>query len=428
MKRPKIHINPWQYLLFSFIFLIFLGTVLLEVPWVKHQNGLSWIDALFTSTSAVCVTGLTTVSTSGFNIFGQIVLLFLMQAGAIGIMTITSSFLLILRGNVGLKHRLFFSQLQENFDLSDARIILQNILRITFITELVGAILLTIGFWWQGFSFGQSVYHGIFHSISAFCNAGFSEFDTSLIGMNFLIKYTISLLIIIGGIGYFVIIEFLQNKTHYKNFSLHTKIVIYSTLLLIFTGTIGIMIFERGKVSFTDSFFQSVTARTAGFNSIDLNVLHLSSIFVLIILMFIGASPGSTGGGIKTTNFFVIASSILSVLKGKTEVVVFKRTISERYILKAFATAIIYFVILSIGIILLLQDKNLQFEPALFESVSAMGTVGLSLGITPLLTTSGKLVIVALMFIGRVGPSSLAMATLLNKKTIKIKYPEGTIY
>ena len=429
MKFFINRLNPWQYLILSFLILIFVGTLLLKLPFVKHQAGLSWIDALFTSTSAVCVTGLTTVPTSGFNIYGQLVLLLLMQAGAIGIMTLTSSFLLILKGNLGLKHRLFFSKMQENLDLSDARMVLQNILKITFVTEFVGAILLSIGFSMQGFSMEKSIYNGIFHSISAFCNAGFSIFDSSLTGMNDLIKYTVSILIIIGGIGYFVIIELMEyRKNTQRILSLHTKIVLLSTIVLIIAGTLGIMLFENEKISFVDGFFQSVTSRTAGFNTMDLNNLHYSSIFILLILMFIGASPGSTGGGVKTTNFFVVVSSIFSVLKGKTEVVIFKRSIPETYILKAFATVIIYFVILSIGIILLLQDEHLIFEQALFESVSAIGTVGLSLGITPLLSPFGKMVIIALMFIGRVGPSSLALATLLNRKKIKIKYPEGTIY
>ena len=429
MKFFINRLNPWQYLILSFLILIFVGTLLLKLPFVKHQAGLSWIDALFTSTSAVCVTGLTTVPTSGFNIYGQLVLLLLMQAGAIGIMTLTSSFLLILKGNLGLKHRLFFSKMQENLDLSDARMVLQNILKITFVTEFVGAILLSIGFSMQGFSMEKSIYNGIFHSISAFCNAGFSIFDSSLTGMNDLIKYTVSILIIIGGIGYFVIIELMEyRKNTQKILSLHTKIVLLSTVALIIAGTMGIMLFENEKISFVDGFFQSVTSRTAGFNTMDLNNLHYSSIFILLILMFIGASPGSTGGGVKTTNFFVVVSSIFSVLKGKTEVVIFKRSIPETYILKAFATVIIYFVILSIGIILLLQDERLIFEQALFESVSAIGTVGLSLGITPLLSPFGKMVIIALMFIGRIGPSSLALATLLNRKKIKIKYPEGTIY
>jgi len=421
--------NPWQYLVLSFTLLILFGAFLLQMPFVHHQDGLGFLDALFTATSAVCVTGLVTVPTSGFNTAGQVVLLLLMQLGAIGIMTLTSSFLMALKGNLKLKHRLSFSKLQDNYDLHDANFILRNIVKITFITEFIGAIFLSIGFYLEGLSTKNAIYQGLFHSISAFCNAGFSTYDTSLMGLNPLIKYTISFLIIIGGIGYFVLFELISSiPKSRKKYTLHTKIVLISTSFLIVIGTCCIFIFDYRNISFTDAFFQSVTARTAGFNSVDVSQLHVSSIFIIIILMFIGASPGSTGGGIKTTNFYVIISSIISVLKGKTEVVLFNRSISYRYILKAFAIAIVYFGIISIGIVLLLQDDKLPFKEAIFESVSAMGTVGLSLGITPTLTSSGKIVIILLMFIGRLGPSSFAMATLLQRKKVKINYPQGTIY
>ena len=423
----RIHTNPWQYLVLSFALLIAFGTGLLLLPIVQHEQSLAFIDALFTATSAVCVTGLVTLPTSGFNTAGQVVILLLIQLGAIGIMTLTSSFLLTLKGNLRLKHRLSFSKLQDNYDLHDANYILKNIVKITFITEFIGAIALTVGFLVAGLPFGKALYQGIFHSISAFCNAGFSTYDTSIVGLNPIIKYTISILIIIGGIGYFVLFELLESSKK-RSLSLHSKIVLISTFALIVSGSLLLMLFEQGGMSFTDSFFQSVTTRTAGFNSVDLNQLHVSSIFILVILMFIGASPGSTGGGIKTTNFFVIILSIIAVLKGKTEVVVFKRSISYRYILKAFATTVIYFGIISIGVVLLLQDKNLHFEEAVFESVSAMGTVGLSLGITPILSVSGKTIIILLMFIGRLGPSSFAMASLVQEKNVTIKYPNGTIY
>ncbi len=429
MNIMKFKVNPWQYLVLSFSFLIAFGTIMLLMPFVKHSQGVSLIDALFTSTSAVCVTGLVTIPTSGFNLAGQLIILLLIQLGAIGIMTLTSAFLMALKGNLKLKHRWSFTRLQEDNDMRSAGYILKNIVKITFIIEAIGTILLTIGFKFEGLSWQSASYQGFFHSISAFCNAGFSTYDTSLINLNPLIKITIALLIIMGGIGYFVILEMIsRRKDKNYRFTLHTKIVLFSTILLIVVGTILIYVFEKGNINLIDSFFQSVTARTAGFNSVNLNHLQVASIFVIIILMFIGASPGSTGGGIKTTNFFVIVFSIISVLKGKTEVVIFNRTISARYILKAFATAIIYFMIISIGVVLLLQNSNLHFEDVIFESVSAMGTVGLSLGITPILSSYGKLIIVALMFIGRLGPSSFAMATLLNEKKIKIKYPEGTIY
>jgi len=421
-------LNSWQYLVLSFFFLIASGTILLKMPFVQHQNGLTEIDALFTATSAVCVTGLTTVSTSGFNLWGQLSILLLIQLGAIGIMTLTTSFLLILKGNIGLKQRISFSRIQENYNLQDANFILKNILKITFVVELAGMILLSIGFYQQGLSISNALYQGLFHSISAFCNAGFSTYDQSLMGTNSLIKMTVSILIIIGGLGYFVIYELMAFYKQKRKYSLHTKIVLRVSLFLIIAGTFLIYLFENGQIGWIDSFFQSVTTRTAGFNSVELNSLSNATIFLMLLLMFIGASPGSTGGGIKTTNFFIMVYAIVSVLKGRRNFVVWHRRISSNYILKAFGTAIAYFIILSIGTLILLTDKNLHFKETLFEAVSAMGTVGLSLGITPHLNLLGKWIIIALMFIGRLGPASFAMATLMKQKEIKIKYPDGEIY
>ncbi len=425
--KIRDRLNPWHSLILSFGWLILLGSILLLIPPVEHQNGLPFTDAVFESTSAVCVTGLTSVSTTGFNLWGQIALLLLMQLGAIGIMTFTSSFMLALRGQLRLRDRVKFTALQEG-TFYDGSHVLQNILKITFVTEFIGFILLTIGFLYEGFSPGQAAWHGLFHAVSAFCNAGFSTFDTSLIGLNPLIKYTVAALIIIGGLGYYVIFELMLLRQGKRHLSLHSRVVLITTVLLIVAGAVLLYWFEGGRMGITDSIFQSVTARTAGFNSVDMNILHYPSIFLLMLLMFIGASPGSTGGGIKTTSFFVIVYSILSVLKGKTEVIYARRRIGYRLIMKAFATAVIYFAVIFIGTLLLLQDNGITLKEALFEAVSAMGTVGLSLGITPHLTVAGKWVLIALMFIGRVGPASFAMATLIRRKEPIIKYPEGTLF
>ena len=424
----KLRINPWQYLIISFSILILFGTILLKFPFVNHQNGISTIDACFTATSAICVTGLTTISTSGFNLWGQLSLLLLMQMGAIGIMTLTSSFILALKGKISLKHKVVFSKLQENYKIKDANQILKSILAITFVTEFIGFVLLSIGFLLEGFSFQNALYHGLFHSVSAFCNAGFSTFDTSIINFNPLIKYTISFLIVIGGIGYFVIYEFIEKYRKNIKFSFHTKIVLLTTLLLIVLGAVLLFVFENGNLNITDSFFQSVTARTAGFNSIEINNLNYASLFLLLLLMFIGASPGSTGGGIKTTTFFVMIYSVFSLLKGKTEVVIFNRRIALKTIIKAFATSFIYFGVIIIGTILILEESQMKLQDVIFEVISATGTVGLSLGITPNLDDFGKVIIILLMFIGRIGPASLALATMKKEKQVKIKYPEGNLY
>ncbi len=427
-KVSHIKLNPWQYLILSFLTLIILGTFFLNLPFVKHQNGISFIDSLFTSTSAVCVTGLTTVNTSGFNWQGEVVLLLLMQLGAIGIMTLSSSFILAVRGKISLKHKISFFRTQENASLHDVHDVLKFILVITFITEFFGAILLSVGFYIQGNTIWESVHQGIFHSISAFCNAGFSTYDSSLIGMNNIIKYTVMLLIIIGGIGYYVIYEIVKKYRVEKRLSLHTKIVLLASFVLIFGGAALIFLFEGGNLSVTDSLFQSITARTAGFNTVDLFNLHYLSLFFITLLMFIGASPGSTGGGIKTTTFFIVVFSVFKILKGKTRVVIFNRQIPNSVILKSFAILSIYFIVAFLGTLALLYHNNHGFLNTLFEVTSALGTVGLSLGISSEVGLYGKLILILIMFIGRVGPASIAMSTFKNEKEIKIKYPEEQVY
>jgi len=427
LNLKNIKLNPWHYLILSFAILILSGTFLLKLPFVIHKNGLTFIDALFTSTSAVCVTGLTVVNTSGFNLAGEIVLLLLMQAGAIGIMTISSSLVLLIKGDLDLKRRMSFAKLQDSFSLKSASGILPFIVKMTFIVEIIGAVFLTVGFIEQGLTLKEAIHQGIFHSISAFCNAGFSTFDSSIIGMNWIIKYTIMLLIIIGGLGYYVIFELYQKYKGGSRISFYSKIVISTTIFLIFIGAILLLITEQGKLSITDGLFQSVTARTAGFNSIDLNNMHVVSWLIIIVLMLIGASPGSTGGGIKTSTFFIIVVSIFKVLRGETSLTIFQRHISHQIIIRAFAILIIYFFVIIVATGLLLFNSNYKFINSFFEVTSALGTVGLTSGISSKILTSGKIILILCMFLGRIGPASLAMVTLGNERKVKVKYPKEKI-
>jgi len=424
IRQAKL--NPWHYLLLSFTFLIIVGALVLSLPNIRTVNPLSFIDALFTATSAVCVTGLIVVKTTDFSLLGQIVLLILMQLGAIGIMTITTSLIQLIRGNLDLEQRLSFSQLQDSINLKSSDGVLQFILRITFVTEIIGAVLIGLGFYLQGFSPKQAIYHGIFQSVSAFCNAGFSSFDDSLIGTHWLVKYTVMALIIIGGLGYFVIYEVYHNRKFKKRFSLHTKIVVYTSLFLVLVGAFFIFLVET-DTSVTDSLFQSVTARTAGFNSVNLGSLHLVSLLVLTLLMFVGASPGSTGGGIKTTTFFIVNYSIFKVLRGETSINIFNRHITHKIILRALALVVVYFMAIILASVLLLLKYPFNFFDTFFEVISALGTVGLSLGITAQLGMYGKIIIILCMFLGRIGPATLAMITLRKQKEIKIKYPEDRV-
>lgn len=424
----KLQLNPWHYLLLSFIFLILLGTALLKMPFVKHQDGLSLIDALFTATSAVCVTGLTVVNTSGFNIPGQIVLMGLMQLGAIGIMTLNATLILLISGNIDLKQRVSFSKLQDSISMRSSTGILQFILKITFITEFIGAILLTIGFVQQGLELKEAMYQGVFHSISAFCNAGFSTYDSSLIGMNPIIKYTVMALIIVGGIGYVVVFELYRKFKHKIRLGFHSKIVIFTSVILIIMPAIFLYFTDSTLSSFTDSLFQSVTARTAGFNSIDTASLHTVTLMVIIILMFIGGSPGSTAGGIKTTTFFVSMVPVLKILRGDKTVVVNQKHIPHSVILKAYAIITLYMLLIFVATVsLLLAHPDFTLINTLFEVVSATGTVGLSTGVTAEIDTFGKIVLILCMYLGRIGPASLAMIKTNKEYQPKIYYPQEKI-
>ncbi|MCF6214246.1 MAG: hypothetical protein L3J45_09510 [Flavobacteriaceae bacterium] len=419
-------LNPWHYLLLSFAFLIIAGAFVLSFSEMRTLAPLSFIDALFTATSAVCVTGLIVVKTTDFSLLGQIVLLILMQLGAIGIMTITTSLIQLIRGNLDLEQRLSFSQLQDSINLKSSDGVLQFILRITFVTEIIGASLISLGFYLQGFSPKQAIYHGVFQSVSAFCNAGFSSFDNSLIGTHWLVKYTVMALIIIGGLGYFVIYEVYHNRRFRNRFSLNTKIVVYTSLFLVFMGAFFIFLVET-NTSITDSLFQSVTARTAGFNSVNMGGMHMVSLLVITLLMFVGASPGSTGGGIKTTTFFIVNYSIFKVLRGETSINIFNRHITHKIILRALALVVVYFMAIILASVLLLLKYPFGFFDTFFEVISALGTVGLSLGITAQLGMYGKIIIILCMFLGRIGPATLAMITLRKQKEIKIKYPEDRV-
>ncbi|MCX8084524.1 MAG: potassium transporter [Calditerrivibrio sp.] len=421
MSRPNI----WSYFTFTFLTLILAGTLILKLP-MMYKGDLSFIDALFTSTSAVCVTGLSVTNTSNFTILGQIVIIVLIQLGGLGIMILTTSIFLFIRGELNLKQRLVVTNLTDIFSMNEAEYIVRYIIFYTFLIEFIGFIFLTFGFWLDGYTIVNAFYYGLFHSISAFCNAGFSPFDNSLIGMNWVIKLTIMILIIFGGLGFYVIYDIHQYLLKGGRLKNHTKIVTISTLLLILFGFIVFNILEH-EMDIIDGFFQSVTARTAGFNSVDLTNLTQISKFTLIILMIIGASPGGTGGGIKTSTFALALLSIVNILKGVNRLVIFKREVPNFQILRSFSLIAAYIFVLVTSTLAMLYFYNYDFMDMLFEVASALGTVGLSLGITSKIGTEGKLILIFCMFIGRIGTSALISSLLGYEKTNKINYPQEKI-
>ena len=429
----------------GFLALIIVGMLLLMLPFATASG--DWnhpLVALFTSTSAVCVTGLIVVDTGTyFSSFGQGVVLTLIQLGGLGYMTATTLLLLLVGRRLCLKDRLAIQQAMETAELANVTKLLVSIISMTLIFELTGAFLLIPTFI-TDFGLGRSLWLSVFHSISAFNNAGFSLFSDSLVqyAENPWPMAIISGLIILGGIGYQVIMEAflwgrdrLQGRQKRTVFSLHFRIVTSTTLVLLLLGTVAFLLIEydnpatfAGKgfgVKVLLAGFQSVVMRTAGFNSIDIGAMETSALFVAIALMFIGASPGSTGGGIKTTTARILIMSTFAALRGRDEVDCYQRQIPTARVLKALAVVVASAIsVIIITTCISVSDPNLSFIGILFEAVSAFATVGLSTGITAELSTLGQLFIIAIMYIGRVGILLLISALLGDPSPTAIRFPE----
>lgn len=417
-------------------------------PFSLNQNDISFVDALFTSASATCVTGLTVVDTgSYFSVNGQIIILFLIQIGGIGVMSFSVLLLFFVRGKFGIGGREIIQETLSFFGTLELGALLKSVFVFTLTIEFIGAALLTIRFVFD-MPFVEAVYYGIFHSVSAFCNAGFSLFPNSLINYqsDLFVNLVISLLIICGGIGFIVFYEIkrvITKRLSFSSLSLHSKVVINISLILILIGSLLIFIFEY-HVSMDGmdlghkimaSIFQSISSRTAGFNTVDLNSLSMPSLFFISTLMFIGASPASTGGGIKTVTLAVLIVFIRSKINDSKNVNLGHSTLPFRVVSKAivvivFAVTIIVLFSFLISVIELnhipFHQNGDRFLEIFFEVVSAFGTVGLSTGITVDFSIIGRILIIILMFAGRVGP--LTIATAIGSKNEKdIKYAEDNI-
>lgn len=442
IERLKLH--PSQIVILSFTGIIFVGTLLLALP-ISTIDGkaISLVDAFFTATSATCVTGLSTLSLAdNFSFIGQIIVLVLIQIGGLGFMTLSSSMTILLGKSLAVKNQVMMQDLLDISSFEDLVAMIMDIIKYTLVIEMWGGIFLTIGFSLEGYEFGQALYYGFFHSISAFCNAGFSLFNNSL--ENFatspLINSTVSVLIMLGGFGFIVLKEIesvIFRKRKIVNLSVHSKIVLVTNFVLIALVAIYIFfgeylhalsdytVWEQAQMAI----FQSITTRTAGFNTMPLNNLHQHSLYLICLIMFIGASPGSTGGGIKTTTFAILFQSVKATLRGKDRVEFFDRTVPNQVVVRATAIIVISLIIVSFFILLMMRlETEHSFLSLFFEVMSAFATVGLSLGITPYLSVAGKLAMIVLMFIGRVGPLTLALAIGQKKeKGERIEYPDGRV-
>ena len=430
----------------GFLAVILLGTVLLALP-AASENGRSvgLFDSLFTATSAVCVTGLVVVDTgTAFSLFGQIVLLILIQIGGLGFMVFATMIMVVLGRKISLKGRILIRESMNGASLSDLGRLTRLYLLLALVIELAGAIVLSVRFV-PLFGWKHGLWMALFHAVSAFCNAGFDLFGNydSLTAFSDdpLVLLTVAVLIILGGLGFAVILETLRERRGFRNLSLHTRIVLLTTSGLLLAGTLFFWLAERTNPEtlaargegekVLNAFFQSVTMRTAGFNSFDLSRFSGGSKLFSSVLMMTGASPASTGGGIKTTTVAVLALLMMSVVRGDSEVNISKRRLPDEITRRALAVAVLFLTILLTGtmIILLVEGGRFPLEDILFEAASAMGTVGVSAIGTPNLSSAGRAVLLPMMFLGRVGPLTLALAVAKRQSSIRSasKYPEERI-
>lgn len=435
-------ISPTRMIVFSFAVLIFMGGLLLNLPVASNSGeSIGFINALFTATSATCVTGLVIADTlTQWTLFGQIVIIVLIQVGGLGIITLATFFSAILGRKVGMKGRILAQASISDYSFTEVVAMIKGIVVITFAIEAIGAMLLAIRFVPM---FGiKGIYISVFQSISSFCNAGFDLIGgyRSLTDFNGepIIIYTTAALIVVGGLGFIVwkdLYDYRVNKTLY----LHTKLVLIMTVLLISGGALFFMFQEfsnpatMGPLNFIEkvnaSIFQAVTTRTAGYNSIDVNGMTEISKMFSVFLMFVGAAPGSTAGGVKVTTLAIVVVAIVSNIKGNSETIVLKRKVPQDVINKSLAIIGLSMILIFAMTTIIISIEELPFINVLFECTSAFGTVGQSTGITPILHDSSKLLLAFMMFLGRVGPLTFAVALAMReKKTLQNSvYPEGKI-
>lgn len=444
---PRRRLSAPQLIAVSFAGLVLIGSVLLSIPAATAPGqSISYLDALFTATSAICVTGLTVVDTPvTFSVFGQVVLLVLIQIGGMGYMTLSTILAAAIGRALSLHERLTLQEALNAQNLEGVVRFSLTVLKLTLAFELAGAVILAAR-WWPEFG-AAAIWHGTFHAVSAFNNAGFALWSDNLMQWrgDVTVNLVITGLITAGGLGFFVITELFSMRWRRWRLSLHTRLVLVSSAVLSIGGAAVLLTLEwanprtLGSLAVGErvlvAWFQSVTTRTAGFNTVDIGAMTEASLFVMMALMFIGASPGGTGGGVKTSTFSMTVLALWATVRGDREPTLFKRRIAADTIGKAFFVCLIGFLGLNLvaGSVLVTEGRTLM--ATLFETTSAFGTVGLSMGeggrptsLVAMFTPVGKVTIMVMMFVGRVGPLTLALALAhRHSGTAKIRYPEGKV-
>lgn len=426
-----------EILALGFAIVILVGTILLLLP--ISSNHTDFLDALFTATSATCVTGLVVYDTAThWTLFGQIVILILIQIGGLGFITIGVFLATYLKKKISLRQRGLIEESVSSLKLAGGVKLVKHIIKGTFLFEGIGAIILSLVFI-EDFGLLKGIYLGIFHSISAFCNAGFDLLGViepygslTSYASNIVVNITIMILIIIGGLGFVVWQDLYEKKLHFRNYLLQTKIVLITSFIFIFGGAFLFYIFEyqhalaslSNEEAILASFFQSVTCRTAGFNTIDVSHLKPATSLLMMLMMFVGGSPGSTAGGIKTTTFAVLIIFVYSTMTNKSEANAFNRRFDSKTIKKACSVFLINFIFIIISSFIIFNNQpHLPMQDTFFEIFSALGTVGISTGITRVLSMTSKITIILLMYCGRVGSLTLALSLSKKKKISNCKNP-----
>jgi len=441
MKRAKT-INPARAMAAGFIGLIITGSLLLSLPAARVTGELNYIDALFTAASAVCVTGLVVVDTGSFySLFGQIIIMVLIFFGALGFMTMTTLIFIFLGRRITLRRSLIIKEILGQESIGRISQLVLNVFLMTLFFVLVGTILLSVRYAPQ-LGLQQGFFVALFHAVSAFGNAGFDLLggynSLNLNPVDYLVNGTILVLFTVGGLGFTVIMELVDRLQFRQRLSLHSHLVLFSSATLLLGGTLMILALEYnnpetlGGFSFLNkvftAFFSAATPRTAGFSVLRTELMNHSTLLVIMALMFIGASPTSTGGGVKTTTVGVVFITLVNLIKGRREPVVYYRRFPLYQIMRAVSiiTAAIILVFITTLLLTIFEDRD--FIALLFESISAFGTVGLSTGITPQLSNPSKLVIIFTMLSGRIGPLSLLIALAWrNEEDVLLRYPEENI-
>jgi trk system potassium uptake protein TrkH len=441
----KIELTPPQILVLGFAVIIVIGSLLLSLPAASATGvPVTYLNALFTATSAACVTGLVVVDTgTTYSLFGQIVIIMLIQIGGLGIMTMATLFAFVLKKRISLKERLILQEAMNQGSMEGIVRLIRKVITYSLSIELAGAVIFSIR-WSMDLGPVKGIYYGIWHAVSFFNNAGFDLFgpvtgpfsSLTFYAADPVINFVSMSLIVLGGIGFIVLSDLLDFKKN-KRLSLHSKVVLTTTGFLIVFGALVIFIFEftnprtlgpmSGSGKLLSALFQSVSPRTAGANSVDVAGMRQATQFFTIILMFIGASPGSTGGGIKTTTFTTLIGAMIAMIRGKEDIVLFHYRLGKDRILKAITlTMIALFLVVFVSMVLSTTEDH-PFLMILFEVTSAFGTVGLTMGLTPDLSDVGKMMIILTMFAGRLGPLTLAYALGPKAEKELYRYPEGKI-